>query len=141
MKRYEMFEHTADIGFKAYGQDLPEAFASAGEALFEIITGGIQIRPTTETNFSVESVDLEGLLVGFLSELLVKFEVEQLVLANFSVVLHGSTKLIVQAKGERFDEERHGHGHHVKGVSYHLMEIADNAGSDNESYVKVLLDV
>ena len=141
MKRHEMFEHTADIGFRAYGADLPEAFGEAGEALFDIITGGAQISSRIETSLSVESIDLEGLLVGFLSELLVKFEVERLVLTDFDIVLHGSTKLTANARGERFDEKRHGHGHHVKGVSYHLMEIVDNANGDDESYVKVLLDV
>jgi SHS2 domain-containing protein len=141
MKRHEMFEHTADLGYTAYGADLPEAFAAAGEALFDIITGGAQIRSDVETSFGVESVDLEGLLVGFLSELLVKFEVEQLVLTDFDVVLHSSTKLTARARGERFDEKRHGHGHHVKGVSYHLMEIVDNADRDDESYASVLLDV
>lgn len=141
MKRHEMFEHTADIGFEAYGADLPEAFAAAGEALFSVITGDATIIPETDTTIEVESVDLEGLLVGFLSELLVRFEVEQLVLTDFTVVLYGSTRLTAKAKGERFDEQKHGFGHHVKGVSYHLMEIVDNAGSDDESYVKVLLDV
>lgn len=141
MKRHEMFEHTADLGLTAYGANLPEAFAAAGEALFAVITGDSNIASETETMLEVESIDLEGLLVGFLSELLVKFEVEQLVLTDIEVTLHGSTKLTAKARGEKFDETRHGHGHHVKGVSYHLMEIVDNGDSGDESYVKVLLDV
>ena len=141
MRRHEMFEHIADIGFRAYGADLPEAFVEAGEAVFAVITGDATIAREMDATIEVESVDLEGLLVGFLSELLVKFEVDQLVLTDFAVVLHGSTRLTASARGERFDEKRHGQGHHVKGVSYHLMEIVDNADSDDESYVKVLLDV
>lgn len=141
MKRHEMFEHTADLGFIAYGANLPEAFDSAGEALFAVITGDADIASETETMLVVESIDLEGLLVGFLSELLVKFEVDLLVLTDIEVILHGSTKLTAKARGEKFDETRHGHGHHVKGVSYHLMEIVDNGDGGDESYVKVLLDV
>ncbi|MDH4033660.1 MAG: archease, partial [candidate division Zixibacteria bacterium] len=97
--------------------------------------------PEIETSITVETVDLEGLLVGFLSELLVRFEVDNLVLTDFTVVLLGSTRLTAKATGEKFDEQKHAHGHHVKGVSYHLMEIVDNTDSDDESHVKVLLDV
>ena len=38
MKNYEYFEVTADIGFKAYGNDINEAFENAGIAMFNIIT-------------------------------------------------------------------------------------------------------
>ncbi len=141
MRRYEMFEHTADLGFTAYGVDLSEAFAAAGEALFSIITDNARIDPVTEIEMTTESVDREGLLVGFLSELLVRFEVDRLVLTDFSVAFEGVCKMSVRAMGEKYDIEKHGRGHHVKGVSYHLMEIVDNSGSDEESYVKVLLDV
>ena len=38
MKKYEYFDVTADIGFKAYGNDLNEAFENAGLAIFNIIS-------------------------------------------------------------------------------------------------------
>ena len=34
MKKFEYFEVTADIGFKAYGKDLNEAFENAGRGGF-----------------------------------------------------------------------------------------------------------
>ena len=141
MRRHELIEHTADIAIKAYGDDLPGAFAAAGEALFAIITGGVSIAPVTKVSVEVESIDIEGLLVGFLSELLVKFEVDQMVLSEFEVTLVSETRMTATARGERFDEQRHGYGHHVKGVSYHMMEIVDKSESDGECYVQVLFDI
>ena len=38
MKKYEYFDVTADIGFKAYGNNLNEAFENAGLAIFNIIS-------------------------------------------------------------------------------------------------------
>ena len=39
MKRFELIEHTADIGLIAYGQSLAEAFATAAHGLCSIIAG------------------------------------------------------------------------------------------------------
>ena len=36
MKAYEFFEHTADIGVRAYGRTLEELFINAASALYEI---------------------------------------------------------------------------------------------------------
>ncbi len=141
MRRHELIEHTADIAIKAYGDDLPGAFAAAGEALFAVITGEASITPVTKVTVEVESIDIEGLLVGFLSELLVKFEVDQMVLSEFEVTLVSETRLTTTARGERFDEQRHGHGHYVKGISYHMMEIVDKSENDGECYVQVLFDI
>jgi SHS2 domain-containing protein len=38
MKRFEIFEHTADIGIIVYGETLKALFENAGEAFFDIIT-------------------------------------------------------------------------------------------------------
>ena len=38
MKKYEYFEATADIGLRAYGNDMNEAFENAGLAIFNIIS-------------------------------------------------------------------------------------------------------
>ncbi|HID60274.1 MAG TPA: archease, partial [Hadesarchaea archaeon] len=37
MKRFEWVEHPSDIGFRAYGKDLAEAFENAALALFEVM--------------------------------------------------------------------------------------------------------
>jgi len=141
MKRFELIEHTADIAIRAYGEDLPEAFAAAAEAMFSIITGEAEITPDVSVTIEVESVDREGVLVGFLSELLVKFEVDRMVLTDFRVTFLDHQHLRSSALGERFDENRHGLGHQVKGVSYHMMEIVDRGRSGGQSHVQVLFDI
>ena len=37
MKKFELIEHTADVGLVAYGKTLAEAFANAAYGLFSII--------------------------------------------------------------------------------------------------------
>ncbi|MCJ7808130.1 MAG: archease, partial [Dehalococcoidia bacterium] len=36
-KRFEIIDHTADVGIAAYGEDLKEAFANAAYALFSMM--------------------------------------------------------------------------------------------------------
>jgi SHS2 domain-containing protein len=140
MKKYEFIDHTADIAVKAYGDTLGEAFAAAAEAMFDIITAGSVIEPDKKISFAVESIDLEGLLVNFLSRLIVLHETEYLVLTAFKVAFDGAKRLEVTASGERYDEKKHGRGEHVKGVSYHMMDICDGKGI-KPGYVQVLFDI
>ncbi len=138
--RYEFVEHTADIAVKAFGRTLAEAFASSAEAMFSIITDSAVIKPVDSIEIQVGSIDVEGLLVNFLSELIVIHETQNVVLTAFEVVLGEEHTLTCKARTEAFSSERHGRGTPVKGVSYHMMEIAeDPAGRD--SYVQVLFDI
>ncbi len=137
---YEFIEHTADIAIKAYGDTLADAFATAASAMFDVITDGSDVEPVEEIDFETESVDLAGLLVGFLSDLIVLYETEDLVFADFRVEFVDQTRLKVTAWGESFDASRHSCGHQVKGVSYHMMEINDGGGK-TPSFVQVLFDV
>jgi len=140
MKRYEFKEHTADIIARAYGDTLEEAFAAAGRAMFDIITGGSKIRAIDKHEIKVESIDREGLLVGFLSELIVLHETDNVVLDQFQVAFDGDLKLTAVCLGEPFDPARHGGGSPVKGVSYHQMEI-EKGGQGHSCHVQVLFDV
>jgi SHS2 domain-containing protein len=140
MKPYEFKEHTADIIARAYGDTLEEAFAAVARAMFDLITAGADIQATQEHEFEIESIDLEGLLVTFLSDLIVLHETEDMVFDQFQVTLDGEHRLSAICRGEKFDPRRHGGGTAVKGVSYHLMEIEK---SDNQGpyHVQVLFDI
>ncbi len=140
MKQYEFVEHTADIVIKAYGKSLEEAFAVAATAMFDILTGEAPREHREKVELEVESLDLEGLLVGFLSRLIVVHEVDNMVFKDFDVTIVNSTRLKATAWGEPFDKSRHGGGINVKAASYHMIEIFDGKG-EKPSYVQVLFDV
>lgn len=140
MKRYEFIEHTADVAVKAYGATLEEAFAVAAGAMFDIITDESPIERKQKVELEVQSIDMEGLLVNFLSKLIVLHEVDCLVLKDFVVTFTGDNSLKVEAWGEIFTETKHAGGLHVKGVSYHMMEVVEGKGN-KPCHVQVLFDV
>ena len=41
MGRSETFEHTADLGLRIFGADLPDLFQTAGEGLFDVIVANL----------------------------------------------------------------------------------------------------
>ena len=140
MKPYTFKDHTADIIAHATGETLETAFAAAAQAMFDIITGGADIGTGLERTLEVESIDREGLLVGFLSDLIVLHETENEVYREFSIRFSGPNQLTAVCRGEKVDPERHGDGTPVKGVSYHMMEIVEGSGGEL-SRAQVLFDI
>lgn len=138
MTPFEFIEHTADIAVRASGDSIATAFAAAADALTHLLTDGAEVEGQERIEFKIESVDLEGLLVGMLSEIILRFDADGQVCGDFHVHFNGDSELHVEASCEPVDSERHGNGTDVKGVSYHMLEINQE---DNQTTVQVLFDV
>ena len=138
--QYEFLDHTADVIVRAYGATIDAAFAAAAEGMFDVITNSAKLDGTGVISRDVLSIDQEGLLVAFLSDLIVIHEVEDVVLSHFEVAISSETALSFTARAEPFDARWHGEGTPVKGVSYHLMEIGIDPVRGCP-YVQVLLDL
>lgn len=123
MKKFEFFEHTADVGIKAYGRTLEEAFENAALAVFEIMTDTSKVRPIESREVEVEGIDLENLLYRWLESLLVFYDSELLVFSKFKVNIDlQNLKLSGIAWGERFREDFERRTL-VKAITYSLMSI------------------
>ncbi|WP_048191287.1 archease [Methanobacterium sp. SMA-27] len=142
--KYEFFDVTADVGYRAYGQSLQKAFENAAIAMFEVITDTSTILPIIEKNIHLEAEDDCAILYDWLSELLFLHDAEYLVFSKFEVKLYskidaGEKKYIIDASafGEEFDPSRHERRSEVKAVTYHMMNI-----KFEDSYiVQVILDI
>jgi SHS2 domain-containing protein len=138
MKEYEFIEHTADIGLKAFGDDLPVAFAHAAKGMFDIITDSSQIGSKGKYKIELSADDLEQLLVDWLDELLFLQSAENLVFGKFNVAIdEQNCRLNATVFGEVFDTEKHKIGMEIKAVTYHMLEVHKG----NPCYVKVLFDI
>jgi len=136
MKPYELVEHTADVGVKAYGKTLSEAFEHAALGMFDIITDESRIEPVGQYNIELEAPDLEQLLVDWLSKLLFLNGAENLVFGKFQVTLSGS-RLTASVYGEKYDTKKHRMGVEIKAVTYHMLQIQET----NPIFVQVLFDI
>ena len=97
---YEPLSHTGDLGMVAYGQDLPELFAHAAWAMFDLMSDASTIRPQHTVRLSVSAIDLEDLLVRWLSELLYLYDTQRLLCCTFHFTLFEPTHLTATVAGE-----------------------------------------
>ena len=123
MKRFEVLNHTADIGLIVYGENLKSLFENAGKAFFHLITDLKKVRLRTEKRIEIRKESLERLMVDWLTELLYLYEVESLLFKEFKVESVGEEGLRARAKGEAFQEGVHVIKTGVKAVTYHQMEV------------------
>ena len=123
MKKFEYFEVTADIGFKAYGKTLNEAFENAGLAIFNIISDTDGIAPSNEISFEVTSEDDVSLLYDFLEELLFYHEVEFMLFSEFHVEIDRDFHLNATIKGEAINWDKHERKTEIKAITFHKMEV------------------
>lgn len=133
-------EHTADVAFIAYGDNLGEVFENAAEAMFNVITDIKKVEVKRCLSIRVEDSDLKGLLKKWLEELLFYFDAEGIVFSKFNVVIKKDEIYVLdgEACGENFNIDKHPSGIEVKAVSYHWMEIGEKNG---KKFVRVVLDI
>lgn len=123
MKKYEYFEATADIGLRAYGNDMNEAFENAGLAIFNIISDTSLIIPERKIEFEVASEDDVSLLYDFLEELLFYHETEFMLFSRFDVEIDDGFHLKAVIYGEEIDWDRHERKTEIKAITFHKMAV------------------
>jgi len=138
MKTYELIEHTADVGIKAYGKNISESFENAAKGMFDIITDKSEIETVGEYKIHLEAQDLEQLLVDWLSELLFLNSAKNLVFSFFKVELdEKSNSLSAHVFGEKYDISKHKIGTEIKAVTYHILEVRNK----RPYHVQILFDI
>jgi SHS2 domain-containing protein len=136
MKRFELTEHTADLGLAAYGRTLKEAFANAAYGMFSIIAELDAVEEKESRRVEVDGDDAESLLFEWLNSLLYFLDVETLLFRRFDIMEFGETHLVADCYGEKYDPSRHQMKTGVKSATYHLLEV------DRENNrVQVIFDV
>jgi SHS2 domain-containing protein len=135
-RRFELIEHTADIGLIAYGETLAEAFANAAYGLFSIIAELDAVRERESRRVEIAEDDLEALLFEWLNNLIYLFDVEMLLFRRFDIMELDGRRLRATCYGERYDPSRHHLKTGVKSATYHMLEV-----DKEKNQVQVIFDV
>lgn len=127
MQPYRILEHTADIGFEAFGATRQEVFANAARALIHLIVDLEVISLREELPIQVEGTDASSLLVNWLSEILYLHDAEGWLFRDFEIHSLDDHSLAALARGERFDRARHQAKLLVKAITYHQLALEQTA--------------
>ncbi|HTQ55746.1 MAG TPA: archease [Bryobacteraceae bacterium] len=135
---FELLEHPADIGFRAFGETREELFANAAGAMLSIACEIGEVEPRCEYELSATGGDDESRLVNWLSEVLYWFDGKRIALREFRVTFAGGDGLRAAARGEPWDAARHRSKLIVKAVTWHQLRIArHNGGWMAEVYLDI----
>jgi len=133
---FELLEHTADVGIRAWGSSANEAFAEAALGLAGLM--GIRVaRRGERRTVRARAGDLPALLVAFLDELLGIYETESLGFAAVDVIALSEHGLIAEVETGPAPVDPVGTS--VKAATYHQLAVEHRPGGAVE--VRVFLDV
>lgn len=123
MKKFEILEHKADLKIRAFGETKEELFQNALFGMTESQKAEILIGKAKK-EIKIKSLDLETLLVDFLSEVLYLTQVNREIYNDIKFTKFTDTGLegeLMGQKVERFGED-------IKGVTYHDLDIRQKNG-------------
>jgi len=121
--RFEILEHPADVGFRAYGATLTDLFQNAALALVSIAGDPERIEERERREIEATGSDTESLLYEWLAEIVAVADADRLVLRRVEVTSLGADHVSGIAYGERYDRSRHSAGTAIKAVTYHRFFV------------------
>lgn len=120
-KKYQYFDHTADLGIEIFGDSVITLFANTAYAIFETqIIGDIKSKQNKLVELKAETLD--DLLIDWCRELLYLFSVHHFIPGEYSIAIKNH-QLTARIKGELFDKNRHKIRIEIKNVTYHNFKI------------------
>jgi len=137
MKRYRILEHTADVGIEARGETLKKAFANTASGMLSIMIESEKVGEKESYSLKVKGRDEKELLVAFLSELLYKYEVDDILPKRVDISLLTDKDLKAEVYGEKIDLKKHTIDTQIKAVTYHQLEIEKS----EDWRIRVIFDI
>ena len=134
---FEIINHTADVGIRAYGANIGQAFANAARALFSLMVEPDNVGEVIYRDIELTAQDQESLLVEWLNELIYLFDVENIIFKRFEIIEINNTQLKARGYGEKVDISKHELKTGVKAANYHMLRV--DKGDDYQ--VQVLFDI
>jgi SHS2 domain-containing protein len=118
---FEYLDHEADVGIRAYGATLEEAFCEGARAMFNVMADikSVEARRSLEVECSANSVT--SLFVEWLNALLAQADIEGMLFSEFEAAISekdGVYELKGMARGEDIDPQKHELHTEVKAATY-----------------------
>jgi SHS2 domain-containing protein len=132
---FELFDHTADIGVRAFAPSLPELVRVAGEGLYRVIGELVPEGQSRPEAFTLTGGDQAELLRDYLAELLLIFERDHRMLTDVRVETFEADRLAVAGESRPVCREKSAFDREIKAVTYHGLEIRTIDGGYQATYI------
>lgn len=118
---------TADVAYEVYGKSLAGLFANAAEAVTQTMADIETLKPSKNSEFRIQNLELKELLLDFLNKLVFLKDSKQLLFSRFYLIINklDARRYTLNADmwGEKIDPAKHKLRCDVKAVTRHHLEI------------------
>jgi SHS2 domain-containing protein len=137
-RRWGSFPTTADVGVWATGPNAAALLEALGLGLTALMTDLRRVRPREERSVRASAADPSGLVVAFLTELVLLHAEDGFVPRQIRARTTGTPPTSVEAVclGEPFDPVRHRARTEVKAVTLHQLRFDPRTG-----HARVIVDI
>ena len=132
---YTLLDHTADLGIKVYGTDIKHLFENACNSLTDLFLHIESFGSSTSVQVTVESEDLEDLMVRWLGEILYLFEGENTIVISSKISKICQKHLKATLETITFDPMIHEIIREIKAVTYHNIQVTEKNGTWEASII------
>ena len=126
MKKFEPIDISGDVGMRAFGTTVEEAFINEAMGMYSLITDIEGVGETQKIIIETQSDSIEGLLAGYLNELIFQFDAYGFVGRSIDINifrLEPAPFLKATVRGEEFNPEKHDRKLLIKAATYHKLRI------------------
>ncbi|NOZ25490.1 MAG: archease [Nitrospirae bacterium] len=127
-RRFEILDISGDVGLRVEGRSLEDLFMNSALGLYSLITDLSGVEPSDSIAVRLESESLDRLFVGWLNELIFRFDTYGFIGKEVRINSINENRLEADIRGEEFDPERHERGLLVKAATYHNLVIGKKDG-------------
>jgi SHS2 domain-containing protein len=135
---YDYFEVEADVGVRAWGPTLAEAFAQAAAGVLALAVSPEGVAGVETREVRAQGDSLETLLVAWVDECLYVHEIEGFAVRRVEVDALDGTLVHGVLHGETLDPGRHRTGTVVKAATLHQVRVDETPSG---ARVQVIVDV
>jgi SHS2 domain-containing protein len=126
--KFEIIEHTADTGIRAYGASINEVFTNCALGMMSLMIDPELVQPSSRVDLRAEGRDRESLLVSWLAEIIFQVDAEGWAFREFGINELSDLRLVGWGLGEQLDSTRHAVMLGIKAPTYHMLEVKEAGG-------------
>lgn len=122
-KKYRVLRRSSELTVRLAGDSLPQVLADAGVALFDLLVDFDAVEARESVAVEAEGVDHDDLMVNWIRELLYKYQGSGYILKELAIHEAGEFFVRAEARGEKFDPDRHEEREAIGSVNERLSRL------------------
>ncbi len=122
-KKYKVIRRSFELSVKLSSDSLPQLLTDAGFALFDLVVDLSSVETQESVTLEVEGLDNNDLMVNWMRELLYEYQTSGYVFKEFYIREVGAFSVRAEARGEKFDPDRHEEREAIGAVDERLSHV------------------